>query len=323
MLKVFRAKSYDQESASEGKASLAHRISRATEEAQTEQPGRRSREPTIKAEALADLESPRDVHLSSSGACVIYSLQRESRAAKNLTSSLWIAQVGLEDSSRQVTSGKHHDHSPQFSSNSKSIAFLSDRDHPGEGNSLFVLPFTRCGEARALTKLKANGDISAFSWSPDGNFIAFLSPDSVVESAAEGAGAKVYGKDWDYARLRIVNTQTLNVTTLSAHNTHTYDFAWNDDSTHLVYATTATPEFASTYMHGTTVEIFSLKSRASRAFCKYPTRLYDLAWLGDNFFWRSSYDQQSLVSSNCVFGMSLTDKTWTRQMGGETDCIYK
>jgi tricorn protease-like protein len=245
------------------------------------------------------------------------------KKAEHLTSSLWIAQVGIEDSSRQVTSGKHYDHSPKFSSNSKNIAFLSDRDHPGEGCSLFVLPFTRCGEARPLTKLEADGDISAFCWSSDGNFVAFISPDSPIEGAAKGNDTKVYGEKWDNARLRVVNTQTQNVTTLSAQNTHVYDFAWNDDSTHLVYATTATPEFASSYINGTTVEVSTLRSKAYRVFCKYPTRLYDLAWLGSNLFWRSIYDQQTLVSSNCVHGMSMTDKTWARQLGGETDCIYK
>lgn len=323
MLKAFRSKSSDQDTASESKRSPSRRNSAADTEGGTEQPVRNAREPRIRAEALADLESPRDVHLSSSGACVVYSLQGHSRAGKNLTASLWIAQVGIEDSSRQVTFGNHFDHSPQFSANSKSIAFLSDRGHPGEGSSLYVLPFSRVGEARPLTNLKTDGALSAFSWSPDGDFIAFLSLDHDMEDAAKENDAKVYGEGWNYSRLRIVNTDTYKVTTLSAQTTHVYDFTWNDDSTHIAYASTATPEFSSSYVHGTTLEIFSLRSKSSRVFCKYPTHLYDFAWLGNNLFWRSSYDQRTFVSSNCVYGMSMTDKTWDRKIGGETDCIYQ
>jgi dipeptidyl aminopeptidase/acylaminoacyl peptidase len=69
--------------------------------------------------------------------------------------------------SRQMTSGKFKDSSPDWSPDSKTIAFVSNRD---EKPQIYLLPVDG-GEARQFTDLKQGA--SSPVWSPDGKHIAF------------------------------------------------------------------------------------------------------------------------------------------------------
>ncbi len=68
---------------------------------------------------------------------------------------------------RQMTTGHHHDGSPVFSPDGKSLLFTSDRD--GDTSQLYLMPVDG-GEARKLTDFAV--DLSDPRWSPDGKWIA-------------------------------------------------------------------------------------------------------------------------------------------------------
>ena len=61
--------------------------------------------PEVSLEALADLQVPRDLSISPDGRKIAYTLQAFGKKGEHATSSIWIAIVGEENSSRQFTSG--------------------------------------------------------------------------------------------------------------------------------------------------------------------------------------------------------------------------
>jgi dipeptidyl aminopeptidase/acylaminoacyl peptidase len=70
---------------------------------------------------------------------------------------------------RQMTQGRHHDHSPVFSPDGKQLLFVSDRD---TASQLYSMPVDG-GEARQLTDFPLG--VSGPVWSPDGKWIAVQS----------------------------------------------------------------------------------------------------------------------------------------------------
>lgn len=204
-------------------------------------------------EALIDLEIPRDVQLSPTGTHVVYCTSPAGKRDEHPVSSIWWAEVGKEHSARQLTSGLYNDESPQFCPDAKSIAFLSDRAERGKTSAIYVLPLGR-GEPYYLTNKDNKKKISKLAWSPNGQFIAFNSPDEKSKEQedreAETGGAKVYGESWGYNCLRCLHVATRRVSTLVSVDADVFDFAWKEDSTEIAYITQKTPEINSSYYHG-------------------------------------------------------------------------
>ena len=74
-----------------------------------------------------DLEVPRDVQLLPIFNHVAYSTSPIAKKHEHQVSSIWLAEVGKENSARQLTSGLYTDESPQYCPNAKSIAIISNR----------------------------------------------------------------------------------------------------------------------------------------------------------------------------------------------------
>ncbi|MFP4705699.1 MAG: prolyl oligopeptidase family serine peptidase [Spirochaetaceae bacterium] len=68
---------------------------------------------------------------------------------------------------RELTPGRHNDTSPRFSPDGRCLAFVSDR---GGDEQLWLLPYARGGEARALTS--GYGGAVQPTWAPDSRRIA-------------------------------------------------------------------------------------------------------------------------------------------------------
>lgn len=213
----------------------------------------------ITAEALLDIPVPHDVRISPDGSKVVYSVCTISKSGEHATSALWLADVGKEYSAGQLTSGLFNDESPQWSPgppNEGEIVFISDRAKPGESSALYSISPGRGGEPHPLTKVDNKKRIEGFKWSPNQQFIAFISPDEKTkdqEAREEATGeAKVYGENWEYNRLRCVHLATREVVTLLEEKFHVTDFAWKGDSIEIACITQETPDINSAGYHGTT-----------------------------------------------------------------------
>jgi WD40 repeat protein len=278
---------------------------------------------SLTADMLADLEIPHEVKLSPSAKHAVYNLRSDwNRPKGRWVSSLWIAEIGQRHSARQVTSGDSLDSWPQFSPDGNSIAFLSDR--ASEGVTGIWLTDLRGVEAVALTSTDQEQSVSKFAWSGDGTYIAFLSADEKKQREKAQVESKldpmVYGENWEYARLRIIEVATKEVTTMVSENSHIYDFAWGPNSKSVAYAKTGTPQSSSAETHGTCLEVAKLDDRSVTRLSVFPAPLDDLCWISSGLWWKGPYELASTLSSKTVCKMDVSTKEWCQHAFGEKDC---
>ncbi len=103
--------------------------------------------------------------VSTDGEKIAFTVSRHELETGTSWSEIWMMQAD-GDRLRQMTHGRHHDGSPTFSPDGKTILFVSDR---GKGSQLYLLP-TGGGEAKKLTSFPMG--LSGPVWSPDGQWIA-------------------------------------------------------------------------------------------------------------------------------------------------------
>lgn len=124
-----------------------------------------------------------DPNVSPDGKLVAYVVTKIDRAQNRRNSSIWMAATDGSRAPWQFTTSPQTSNSPRWSSDGKSIAFLSSRPDastqpaasaPTEQprNQIYILSMDG-GEARRITNLK-NG-VSSFRWSPDGTRFVVVS----------------------------------------------------------------------------------------------------------------------------------------------------
>jgi dipeptidyl aminopeptidase/acylaminoacyl peptidase len=119
---------------------------------------------------VVDIREPADLQFSPDGARVALSVQEPPTAAKPAQRHIWVLDTGTREL-RQWTSSTKSEHSPRWSPDGRTLAFLSDRE---ETTQIWLMRVDG-GEAVELTAGK--NAIEAFRWSPDGKRIAFLASD--------------------------------------------------------------------------------------------------------------------------------------------------
>jgi len=283
----------------------------------------------VTAEELVDLAVPQDVRISPSGELAVYASKPIARKGEHTISSLWIAELGKEHSARQLTSGLFNDSSPQWcpdTSKGDCIAFVSDRAKSGEPSAIYILSLSG-SEPYPVTKADNKKDISPFKWSPNGQFIAFISPDEKSDDQEarkkETGEVKVYGEDWEYNRLRVLHVATREVSTLVTAEVHVTDFAWSENSKIIAYVTQNTPDVDSSSYHGIQFGEVNLSADKNETIGerRFPGPIYDLAWSGNNLFFLAGATPNKSATSVCVYKMSVFDGEWLKYAHGEIDCV--
>ncbi len=125
---------------------------------------------TVELADLFRLEFVTGGQLSPDGKFAAYTVSHVDAEKEKEFTAIWLMNLETGET-RQFTNGTASDADPQFSPDSKQIAFLSTR---GEKPQLYVIPVDG-GEARAVTSLK-QGAGGGIAWSPDGTQIAFGAP---------------------------------------------------------------------------------------------------------------------------------------------------
>jgi dipeptidyl aminopeptidase/acylaminoacyl peptidase len=106
--------------------------------------------------------------ISPDGRYVAFGLQQANWEENDFVTEIWIA-VAATGERYQLTSGKKSSSDPQWSPDSRRLAFASERD----GKRQIYLISPTGGEAAPLTS-EENG-VASFAWSPDGEWIGYAS----------------------------------------------------------------------------------------------------------------------------------------------------
>lgn len=277
---------------------------------------------------LLDLQIPDCVKISPNGQKVLYSTTLEfgaKTAGEISASTIWLAEIGKAKSSRQLTSGLHCDRDPRWSPDGTNIAFVSDRAKPGESSAIYVLPLAG-GEALAITPAENERSIRRFEFSPDSKLIAFISADEKTEEkkAKEKAkdDAQVWGEDWAYDRLRVVDLATKKVTTLVDEDAHITDLAWSDTGDKLAFVEVRTPWIESPLLYGSTISTFNMLSSEITKLTQFPSVLRDLTWAAQSLYFVGPREAPISSSSYCVFQIDLdrSETAYAKHSHGVDNC---
>ncbi|RAK78161.1 S9 family peptidase [Aspergillus fijiensis CBS 313.89] len=263
--------------------------------------------PKVTLEALADLQVPRDLSISPDGTKIAYTLQSFSKSGEHATSSIWIAKVGEENSSRQITSGLFHDEQPRWSRVAATIAFKSDRHRPGTSSAIYVLPVDEGGEAYPVTPVDREKPIVAFEWDATGTRIAYTSADEKTDNQVAREKAKddptVWGEDdGEYLRLRVARvSDTRQVTTIVAGRRHVHGFSWSPDAQQICFVAHQGPDINSPGFHGAEIWITSTPGlESSQRMARFPGPISQIAWGSCGVYFVAGH-----VPTHCLTSLSL------------------
>ena len=235
---------------------------------------------------LCNLEIPNTIKFSPDGQKVLYSTQLYwgHHKGKHAVSTLWLASTGQANSSQQLTSGSFKDCNPAWHPDGEKLAFVSDRAKPGEKWAICIMRMGEGSIVSPITPAENEQPIGTFAFSPDGQQIAFLSADEKTEDQkrreVEGEDVQVWGEDWAYARLRIVDVQSKEVRSL-ALDRHVKSLCWNRDGSRLGIVSARTPHLEESLLNGLLVSVVDVRLNAVRDICHCPDQVIDLTWAND------------------------------------------
>jgi len=206
-----------------------------------------SKTPTLEQSlSMKSVASPR---ISPDGRLVAYQVQETNWEENAFENEIWITVVATGER-YQLTNAKKSSTNPQWSWDSKRLAFVSDRDGKRQ---LYVIAPTG-GEAVQLTSLETG--INAFAWSPDGRHIAFTAAEP--ESKARKDRKEKYGEfeivkgDYVMAHLWMIDVaddskakkpEPVRLTEGMAFSVG--GFNWSPDSTRIAFSATKYPDLIS------------------------------------------------------------------------------
>lgn len=241
----------------------------------------------VLAESLCNLETPQKIRFSPNGERVLYSttLCGSQRKGKASISTLWLASTDTAGSSRQLTSGLYEDRDPEWHPNGKQISFLSDRAKPDESSALWLLSLEG-GDPCPITPVENTQSIDEYAFSPDGKVIAFISADEKSEELKQKeeddeTDPMVWGEDWEYARLRLVDVASKKIRTLVSGERHITSVSWSPDGKNILFDSGENPDIEENMLTGTTISTVNVESGEVRDLCKLTNEPWDLTWAPD------------------------------------------
>lgn len=196
------------------------------------------------------------------------------------------------------------------------------------------MPVNSGGEATPLTPEENERPIDKFGFSPDGKTIAFVSADEKTEERKkrekEKDDALVWGENWPFNRLRLVDVATKEVTTLASKDAQIKEFAWNDDGNKLAFTEVRTPNIESGFLYGTSFYTVDVKTKEVNKLSFFPKGMWPdrFVWSGSNVYFGAPVAETNSTSSYCVYKISTSgdggqEARYEHYAHGEKDCAFE
>ncbi len=206
-----------------------------------------SQTPTI--EQSLNLKSAGGPRISPDGRYVAYQVQKTNWEDNAFETELWIAITATGETYR-LTNAKKSSSNPQWSPDSRRLAFISDRD--GKRQIYLIAP--NGGESIQLTSVETG--VSNHSWSPDGRRIAFTAADP--ESKTRKDRKEKYGEyevvqaDYTFTHLWMIDVPAEikekrpdPARMTEGSNFSVNGFSWSPDSGRIAFSAAKDPDISS------------------------------------------------------------------------------
>ncbi|KAF7315808.1 Peptidase-S9 domain-containing protein [Mycena indigotica] len=186
----------------------------------------------------------REVRISRDGRHVVYQDQYQYKPSDSAGThaDLWVAEFDAPDSARPLAKANCFHGSTVFHPDGKRIVFLSDRDTPGKAASLYSLEYAVDGPETEPKRIKTDGKtVQGFDISPNGEYIAFLSPaeapDEYTARIKTKDDARVYSEKTGLARIMLYEFVTGITRPLEGvrSDMHVESFTWSPNSKQILY----------------------------------------------------------------------------------------
>ena len=206
------------------------------------------------------------------------------KSGANYVSSLWLASAKEPRSARQLTSGAFADSSPVWHPDGNRILFFSDRAAAGNKAGVWSLRLDG-GDAIAITPTEAEQSVEQWKLSPDGKTVAFLAGDEKSEKEKTKGGDDprpyVWGEEWEFARLRLVDVETKQTKVLVREDRHIVDMSWSRDGKSITFRSNSNTEYEEPAFTGGTVSTVDVDSGAVKDLCTIKGEFLNLEWAAD------------------------------------------
>ncbi|KAB8356408.1 hypothetical protein FH972_023991 [Carpinus fangiana] len=277
-------------------------------------------------ERLLLVAKPTGVRISPSATRVIYAVYTDTEPTDEIHSALWAADVGKEESAFPLTSGGWNDTWPQWTHDSSSVIFRTDRGHRGTLSSLFRIDLRDSDNPIRLTSQSNQKTIQQFEVGPSGSAIAFNSED---EQADQVVSVHVHGQKGPFSRLRLLHLDTNELDVIYSRDRNICSFAWMQGSdTRIVLITTESTHLDYT---GSSIEILDVATRSVTHTIPFPGAIIDRpVWpshkespqvsSSQDIYFLAGATPNSEQSSRAVYRCNLDDSITTRVANGTQDC---
>lgn len=288
--------------------------------------GAQSKRPMTIDDVMA-MRTVSDPQLSPDGRQVAFVVSTIDLQTNTRNSDLWMVAVEGGEA-RRLTYWPKRDDAPQWASDSRRLAFISDRD----GKAQVYVISTTGGEAQKLTDVKTA--VQSFAWSPDGLRIAYIAADAVSEEREKekkaGFDQIVADADYQFAHISIIDADRRSANNEAASNEipspvkltdgalHVSELAWSPDGKVIAFAARRSPRLSD----GLTTEIYAVQAAGPKG---VPVKLTqndraesNLAWSpdGQTLSYLATADQYPTIGPSRIHLLAVNRITFTGSQSG-------